>query len=661
MQLNLDQLSSWPADAPVILVVSSTGNGDPPGNAEVFWRSFKKHTDPTGLAHVRFAMLGLGSSDYDSFQGFPNALYDQFVALGAKEFAARCKADDARGLDTFVEPWIADIWPDLEQFCDSYYKTGKHKEFAPVAPAASGTTVAAAATAPAAQAAAATPSSSSEASKSSRKKVTPAGVVPKPPPAVSRLDSSVSSSAGATEYLTAPKAAKFQTDAPLSRNNPFLARFKWARKITNPEAQKTVIFASLDASGVSSELPLLPGHAFGVLVPNPKHIVNTLLNRLTSSPDYINPDQQFKLVPIDPKNADQVPRHLGPHTGGVCTLREALTWWYDLTSLPSKRFLAVLGNACTDEDDKNFLLHLASTRGKDDYTLYFENKRLNLLETLLEFPSCKPSLAYLLDTLPPMQPRYFSVANSQLAHKDEIHFMFVVVDTPLPEDRRFKGVATNWMLNNLERHHLLPVGKDRTENLEKQMNDLSIIDALLPEPQPLYVPIFQRASEQSFAIAEDPQTPIIMVGPGTGVSPFIGFLQHRKAQKADGKSAGKSVLFYGCRHPDKDFLLRSELEHFVADGTLNQLVAAFSRYNADKVEYVQHRMEEETHGKEIVDLMMNHNGIIYVCGDARNMARGVRESIIKILQRQGGLAESAASELLSNWAKQKRYLLDVWA
>lgn len=610
-QLNLEQLSAWPSDAPIVFVISSTGNGDPPANAEVFWRSFKKHTPANGLSHVRFGLLGLGSSDYDSFQGFPNAFHEKLVDLGAKEFVARCKADDARGLDTFVEPWVADLWPDLEQFCESYYASGKYKEFAPVAPVQP----AASAIANAASAAAGSESASSGATSASsqRKKVTPAGVVPKPPPAVSRLAPPASS---ATAYLTQPKASKFQPAVSLSRNNPYLAPVKWARRITSPEAAKTVIFTCLDVSNATPELPLLPGHAFGVLVPNPKPLVDALLSRLSSSPDYIDPDTPFKLSAIESKNTDQVPKHLAPNSGGVCTLREALTWWYDLNSLPSKRFLPVLGNACTDEHDKNFLLHLASTRGKDDYTLYFETKRLNLLETLLEFPSSRPSIAYLLDTLPQMQPRYFSVANSQLAHKNEVHFMFVVVDNPLPENRRWKGVATNWFLNNLESHGIVSAAPTKTDNFEKQMADLSLASAVLPEPQPLFVPIFQRSSEQSFGLSEDPTVPIIMIGPGTGVAPFIGFLQHRRALKSSQPHTkfGKSILYYGCRHPERDFLLRAELEHFVADATLSRLITAFSRANADKVEYVQNRMEDEEHAKEIADIMVNQNGIIYICG-----------------------------------------------
>lgn len=147
------------------------------------------------------------------------------------------------------------------------------------------------------------------------------------------------------------------------------------------------------------------------------------------------------------------------------------------------------------------------------------------------------------------------------------------------------------------------------------MASLTLVNDSVPEPQPFYVPIFQRAADQSFALTENAETPIIMIGPGTGVSPFIGFLQHRRHQRdVEAKTTGKTLLFYGCRHPEKDFLLRAELEHFVADKTLTHLITAFSRLHADKVEYVQTRMEEEEHAKEIVDIMMNQNGIIYICG-----------------------------------------------
>src|SRR5258706_8953912 len=125
---------------------------------------------------------------------------------------------------------------------------------------------------------------------------------------------------------------------------------------------------------------------------------------------------------------------------------------------------------------------------------------------------------------------------------------------------------------------------------------------------------FVRDTKSSFYLPEDPSVPIIMIGPGTGVAPFRGFLQERSAQKADGLPVGPSMLFFGCRHEAKDFIYADQLRAF-ADGGATELHVAFSRMQAEKV-YVQDLVLRQ---KARVWSLIGQGAVVYVCGDASRM------------------------------------------
>jgi len=150
-----------------------------------------------------------------------------------------------------------------------------------------------------------------------------------------------------------------------------------------------------------------------------------------------------------------------------------------------------------------------------------------------------------------------------------------------------------------------------------------------------------------------------MVGPGTGVSPFIGFLQHKACLMKQNPSVTwpEWWLFFGCRHPEKDYIYRTDLEEMVANGVLNKLVAAFSRETAEKV-YVQHKMLE--HG-EAVHEMIQRNAYIYVCGDAKGMSKGMTGAITAILQKHGNCDPTTAQEKYAELLKNGRLLFYVWS
>jgi sulfite reductase (NADPH) flavoprotein alpha-component len=151
---------------------------------------------------------------------------------------------------------------------------------------------------------------------------------------------------------------------------------------------------------------------------------------------------------------------------------------------------------------------------------------------------------------------------------------------------------------------------------------------------------------------ENSDTPMIMVGPGTGVAPFRAFLQERKATGAK----GKNWLFFGDQRAATDFLYREELEAAQADGSLHKLSTAFSRDQEHKI-YVQHRMHEN--GAELFD-WLESGAYFYVCGDAKRMAKDVDAALHSIVEKHGGKSPEQAKEYVEALKKEKRYRKDIY-
>jgi methionine synthase reductase len=228
-----------------------------------------------------------------------------------------------------------------------------------------------------------------------------------------------------------------------------------------------------------------------------------------------------------------------------------------------------------------------------------------LLDLLVTFPSCKPPVERLLDVLPPHQPRYYSIVNSPLVNRNSFHFAFNIVDykTPDPYNVRKYGVCTPW-LDDLSGY--VSYAKER-----------------IPLTSNIDIPIFIKPNPHGFAVPSDISRPMIMIGPGTGVAPFVGFIQHREQQiiaerKLNNieKAFGEMWLFYGCRDIEKDYLYREELEGFLKRDALKELLVVVSRApNAGlngNPKYVQDLLRKR--GQEIYELLDQKNAMIFVCG-----------------------------------------------
>lgn len=184
--------------------------------------------------------------------------------------------------------------------------------------------------------------------------------------------------------------------------------------------------------------------------------------------------------------------------------------------------------------------------------------------------------------------------------------------------------------------------------------------------KPVASKIFPKPTDE-FHLPADLATPLVLIGPGTGIAPFLGFLSHRKALEAadaDGKS-GSVEVFFGCRHNDHDYLYRNELEAFEKDGVIDHFNVAFSRDGAKK-EYVQDIMLSNVDcGKRLADTILNGDGRVYVCGDGNNMGRDVQAAFAKLLGPQlvssDETPDAEGKAYIEKMKSEGRFLLDIWS
>jgi sulfite reductase (NADPH) flavoprotein alpha-component len=292
-------------------------------------------------------------------------------------------------------------------------------------------------------------------------------------------------------------------------------------------------------------------------------------------------------------------------------LTEALTRRTDLSACPPA-LCALLAEVATHSGEANTLRVMAAGEDVDE-----PGEVLDVLDLLTLFPSARPTPAAFLAALNLLQPRLYSISSSQRMHPDQVHLTVAVVRYTVGNRERL-GVASTFL----------------AERAGKQQ-----------------VPIFlQRA--HAFRLPSDAATPVVMVGPGTGVAPFRAFLEERRSIGAK----GRNWLFFGNPHQSLDFLYRDELQAFHSDGLLTRLDTAFSRDQAEKV-YVQHAMQAQA-----TELWrwVNDGAHFYVCGDANRMARDVDLTLKRIAAEQGKLSPEKANEFVAGLAKAGRYQRDVY-
>lgn len=297
--------------------------------------------------------------------------------------------------------------------------------------------------------------------------------------------------------------------------------------------------------------------------------------------------------------------HVNIDTFGEVPLQQALTQHFEIAR-PSSDTLAFIAERSRNPTLKQLL----EPERKADLKNWLWGRQL--ADVLQEYPiDCAAD--ELLGTLKRLQPRLYSIASSAKTYPQQVHLTVAAV-----RYGKRKGVSSTFLA-------------DRADNGE--------------------VPLFVQSSKH-FRTPTDGDVPMIMIGPGTGVAPFRGFLQERRALGHQ----GRNWLFFGEQHAASDFYYQDELQGMQRDGLLTHLSLAFSRDQAQKI-YVQDRIRE--HGAELWRWLQD-GARLYICGDASRMAKDVDQALREIAQSHGGLGVESAAEYWRSLSEQKRYLRDVY-
>ncbi|HEX3205238.1 MAG TPA: cytochrome P450, partial [Propionibacteriaceae bacterium] len=257
--------------------------------------------------------------------------------------------------------------------------------------------------------------------------------------------------------------------------------------------------------------------------------------------------------------------------------------------------IEVMASYTSDPEQRSSLEGLVGT--DDTSQTRFRNEVLargrSLLDLLEDYRACDMPFEVFLDRLPPLRPRYYSISSSPMVSPDMCSITTGVLRGPARSGvGEFNGVCSSYLESNAPN---------------------STVFAFVREPTIAFRP------------PDDPQQPMIMIGAGTGLAPFRGFLQERAAQRAGGVPVATSLLFFGCRTSEDDYLYEEELRRYEADGVV-EVDAVFSREGDSQRRYVQDAIIERA--DDVWDLIANKNANIYVCGNANTMAPGVRTALI---------------------------------
>jgi cytochrome P450/NADPH-cytochrome P450 reductase len=248
----------------------------------------------------------------------------------------------------------------------------------------------------------------------------------------------------------------------------------------------------------------------------------------------------------------------------------------------------------------------------------------SLIDLLEDFPSCKLPFNLFVELVPTLRPRYFSISSSPQVSPTEASITVGVVEGPARSGHGvFRGVASGYLTG-------LTTG-DQAE-------------------------CFIHPPSIAFFPPANPATPMIMVGAGTGVAPYRGFLQARAAMKARGEPVGPAMLFHGCRNRAQDHIYADEFEAMARAGVV-ELEPAYSRPDTGAKCYVQHRLSER---RDRVWELVQQGGVIYVCGDAATIAPAIEQAFLAICSAKRGVADGEAKAWLAKMKADARYLVDIW-
>jgi NADPH-ferrihemoprotein reductase len=442
-----------------------------------------------------------------------------------------------------------------------------------------------------------------------------------------------------TVYLGEPNKNHLEGNqkGPFNANNPFIAPIVESAELFN-SANRNCLHMEISIAG--SNLSYTTGDHIAIWPNNAGKEVDRLFKVLGKE------DQRHTVIAV--RGLDPTAKVPFP---SPTTYDAAVRFHIEINAAVSRQLVSVIAQFAPNDDIKAEIVKLGSD--KDYFKEHVTDRNLNLAQ-LLEITGKgvtwdKIPFSFLFETMVKIQPRYYSISSSSLVQKDKISITAIVESIEKPgAPYALKGVTTNYLLALKQKQHGDPNPDPHGLNYS--------ITGPRNKYDGIHVPVHVRHS--NFKLPSDPSKPIIMVGPGTGVAPFRGFIQERAAQAKAGQNVGKTILFFGCRKQSEDFMYADEWKQYQADlGDKFEMYTAFSRDGPKKV-YVQNKLEEA--GEE-VNKLLEQKAYFYVCGDAAHMAREVNTLLGKIISKYRNISETKGEEIVKAMRASNQYQEDVWS
>ncbi|CAG0894050.1 unnamed protein product [Cyprideis torosa] len=565
----------------IIFVCSTTGQGEEPDNMKNFWKFLlRKNLPPGSLSSTAFAVLGLGDSSYDRFNFAAKRLHRRLLQLGGSALCEVGLADEQHdlGQDFVIDPWLKNLWNILLARL-------------PLPP--------------------------------NRKPLDPE--VPLP----SRFEvlsvENVRSVLG-NDNSNQPEA--LSKGQPWSLSNPFHAQIKANTRVTAKSHFQDVRLITFDIT--NSEMIFRPGDVALVQPQNLEEDVEGFFSFFK-----LNRKKCFRLRPRNP----ECPLPLGlkvlleKHKHGIISLEDVARHYFDLRSIPKRFFFELLSQLSKSPREKERLKEFTSAENQDERYAYANRPRRTLLEALQDFPESSSSLKLenLLDLIPGIKPRSFSIASSQKHQEGELQLLVAVVKFKSRLQKPRLGLCSNYLA--------------RAEN--------GSVVPLWIKKGTLRFPSLKVEAGHSTTLP-----PVIMVGPGTGVAPFRAYLQEvifSEVFRNRERPNFPKFLYFGCRNEKGDFYCQEEYEEMQKIDPEFKLRVAFSRDQEQK-RYVQHLLREDA--ALVWDMVYRRGGWVYLAGNAKQMPKDVKAMMEEIFVREGG---QDMADYLDVLEKEGRWQMETWS
>jgi NADPH-ferrihemoprotein reductase len=552
-----------------VFFVATYGEGEPTDNAKEFYDWLcAASRDDVDLSHLQFAVFGLGNKTYEHYNSVGITVDRRLAELGGTRVVALGLGDDDSSLEDDFAAWRANLLP----------------PFAALA---------------------GIDSEAAAAEQSTHASFTLRSYAPTSSEAKRAIANAATDTGGVGTSSTS--VSKFDVKTPLA------AYIAVNRELHGEHSDRSCRHIEIETGG---RLHYEVGDHVGVFAENELADVERLAARLGAALDSV-----VSLVEPDSNRV-----MLGP-----CTVRNALLRYVEINGAIRQSSLSLLLPHVTDDAERQRLRDWTAA-GSESYARDVRDASRTLLEILADMPSLKPPLGVVLELLPRLAPRYYSISSAPAAHGTRIHVTAVVVRNTTSTGRIFTGLCTGFFARTAATPH-----------------------------QP--VACFVRRS--TFKLPRSLAAPLIMFGPGTGIAPFRGFIHDLRSRSAAATAPVAStdrVLYFGCRQRTIDGLYMDELDGARTDGTLSQVHVAESRRaeNAAR-KYVQHILLEPDNAAAAADILLRDpQSHLFVCGDARAMAKDVHEALLHALSKRLDDSKEKAEAILTRMTQESRYLKDVW-